>query len=141
MGHPVAAAAGLAVVQEIIAQDLVQKVKDKSKYLEYQLRSRFEQNPHVGDIRGRGFFWGLEFVRDRDKKLPFAPSIGLATKLKKAAFEEGLICYPMPGTRDGKNGDHVLLAPPFIAKEEEINQALDGLSRAIDKAVYEANLA
>ena len=141
LGHPVAAAAGLAVVQEIIAQDLVQKVKDKSKYLEYQLRSRFEQNPHVGDIRGRGFFWGLEFVRDRDKKLPFAPSIGLATKLKKAAFEEGLICYPMPGTRDGKNGDHVLLAPPFIAKEEEINQALDGLSRAIDKAVYEANLA
>ena len=75
------------------------------------------------------------------KKLPFAPSIGLAIKLKKAAFEEGLICYPMPGTRDGKNGDHVLLAPPFIAKEEEINQALDGLSRAIDKAVYEANLA
>ena len=140
LGHPVAAAAGLAVVQEIIAQDLVQKVQDKSKYLEYQLRYRFEQNPHVGDIRGRGFFWGLEFVRDRQKRLPFESDIGLAAKLKKAAFDEGLICYPMPGTRDGKNGDHVLLAPPFIAKEEEINQALDGLSRAIEKVVYETNL-
>ena len=101
LGHPVAAAAGLAVVQEIIENGLVARVVDKSEYLEKQLRSRFEQNPHVGDIRGRGFFWGLEFVENREQKLPFKSSAGFAAKLKRAAFDEGLICYPMPGTRDG----------------------------------------
>ena len=135
LGHPVAAAAGLAVVQEIIENGLVARVMDKSDYLEHQLRSRFEQNPHVGDIRGRGFFWGLEFVENREQKLPFKSSAGFAVKLKKAAFDEGLICYPMPGTRDGKNGDHVLLAPPFIAQENEIDLALDALDRAVEKTI------
>jgi hypothetical protein len=135
LGHPVAAAAGLAVVQEIIENGLVARVMDKSDYLEHQLRSRFEQNPHIGDIRGRGFFWGLEFVENREQKLPFKSSAGFAAKLKKAAFDEGLICYPMPGTRDGKNGDHVLLAPPFIAQENEIDLALDALDRAVEKTI------
>ena len=81
MGHPVAAAAGLAVVQEIIENGLVARVMDKADYLEHQLRSRFEQNPHVGDIRGRGFFWGLEFVENREQKLPFKSSAGFAAKL------------------------------------------------------------
>lgn len=138
LGHPVAAAAGLAVVQEIIENGLVARVMDKSEYLEKQLRSRFEQNPHVGDIRGRGFFWGLEFVENREQKLPFKSSAGFAAKLKKAAFDEGLICYPMPGTRDGKNGDHVLLAPPFIAQENEIDLALDALDRAVEKTIKQA---
>jgi hypothetical protein len=138
LGHPVAAAAGLAVVQEIIENGLVARVMDKSVYLEKQLRSRFEQNPHVGDVRGRGFFWGLEFVENREQKLPFKSSAGFAAKLKKAAFDEGLICYPMPGTRDGKNGDHVLLAPPFIAQENEIDLALDALDRAVEKTIKQA---
>ncbi|MCP9481195.1 aspartate aminotransferase family protein [Shimia sp. CNT1-13L.2] len=135
LGHPVAAAAGLAVVQELLEGDLVTQARNRGTYLEQQLRSRFAQHPHIGDIRGRGMFWGLEFVADRDSKAPFDPANGLAGKLKKAAFAEGLICYPMPGTRDGRNGDHILLAPPFIASEAELDGALDALSRAIDSTL------
>ena len=138
LGHPVAAAAALAVLREILDNDLVAQVRARGSYLENRLRARFAQHPHVGDIRGRGLFWGMEFVADRETKTPFDPALGLAGKLKKAAFAEGLICYPMPGTRDGRNGDHVLLAPPFIASEAELDSALDSLSRALDKVLSEA---
>ena len=73
-------------------------------------------------------------MENREQKLPFKSSAGFAAKLKRAAFDEGLICYPMPGTRDGKNGDHVLLAPPFIAQE----LALDALDRAVEKTIIQA---
>ncbi|WP_425044029.1 aspartate aminotransferase family protein [Primorskyibacter sp. S87] len=138
IGHPVAAAAGLAVVREILENDLPAQVRSRGQHLQHQLELRFGQNPHVGDIRGRGLFWGLEFVVDRDKKTPFDPGIGLAGKLKKAAFSQGLICYPMPGTRDGKNGDHVLLAPPFIASEDELDLALDRLETAVGQVLDQA---
>ncbi|MDF1716640.1 MAG: aspartate aminotransferase family protein [Antarcticimicrobium sp.] len=137
LGHPVAAAAGLAVLRELLDNDLVVQVRARGAFLEQRLRERFAQHPHVGDIRGRGLFWGMEFVADRDTKTPFDPGLGLAGKLKKAAFAEGLICYPMPGTRDGRLGDHVLLAPPFIASEDELDGALDTLSRALDKVMAE----
>lgn len=137
IGHPVATAAGLAVVQELLERDLISQVCARGKYLEAQLRRRFAQHPHVGDIRGRGLFWGVEFVADRKNKTPFDPKLGLAGKLKKAAFAEGLICYPMPGTRDGRNGDHILLAPPFIASEAELDQALDMMQIAIDKTLVD----
>ena len=131
LGHPVATAAGLAVVQELLDHDLPGRVHRKEPWVREALTQRFGQHPHVGDIRGRGFFWGIELVQDRDTKTPFDPALGVAGKLKKAAFSEGLICYPMPGTRDGRNGDHVLLAPPFIATEDELSDAFDALSRAL----------
>jgi adenosylmethionine-8-amino-7-oxononanoate aminotransferase len=135
LGHPVAAAAGLAVVQELLDHDLPAQVRARGIYLDKQLRARFAQNPHVGDIRGRGLFQGIEFVADRDSKTPFDPKLGVAGKLKKAAFANGLICYPMPGTRDGRHGDHVLLAPPFIASEAELDGALDALQSAVDQVL------
>ncbi|QGX99854.1 aspartate aminotransferase family protein [Roseovarius faecimaris] len=135
VGHPIAAAAGLAVVQEMLEQGLVAQVRQRGAHLEAQLRSALGQHPHVGDIRGRGLFWGVELVADRATKQPFAQKHGLAGKLKKAAFAEGLICYPMPGTRDGKIGDHVLLAPPFISSEAELDSVVDMLGRAIDKVL------
>ncbi|WP_421703351.1 aspartate aminotransferase family protein [Aliiroseovarius sp.] len=135
IGHPVAAAAGLAVVSELLERNLVTQARARGAYLAAGLRSRFAQHEHVGDIRGRGMFWGVEFVADRATKAPFDPSKGLAGKLKKAAFAEGLICYPMPGTRDGRHGDHVLLAPPFIASEAELDGALDAFGRAVDKVM------
>lgn len=134
LGHPVATAAGLAVVQELLDRDLVAQSACRGEYLAERLCSAFAQHPHVGDIRGRGLFQGVEFVADRASKTPFPKERGIAGKLKKAAFAEGLICYPMPGTRDGQNGDHVLLAPPFIASESELDQAIEALARAI-KAV------
>ena len=135
LGHPVAAAAALAVVREILEQDLVAQVNERGAYFEAELKRRFAQHQHVGDIRGRGLFWGVEFVADRQTKEPFDPSLGLAGKLKKATFALGLICYPMPGTRDGRVGDHVLLAPPFIASELELSQALDILEKAIESTL------
>lgn len=131
IGHPVATAAGLAVLQEILEKDLVSQVRERGVFFWKQLQARLGKHPHVGDIRGRGLFWGVEIVSDRETKTPFAPDMNVAAKLKKAAFQEGLICYPMPGTRDGRHGDHVLLAPPFIAEEEELDDALSRLERAI----------
>lgn len=132
LGHPVAAAAGLAVVSELLERDLVPQVQVRGAFLQAALEARFGQHAHVGDLRGRGLFRGIEFVADRETKKPFDPALGLAGKLKKAAFAEGLICYPMPGTRDGREGDHILLAPPFIATEAELDEMVDRLSRAVD---------
>ncbi len=131
IGHPIAAAVGCAVINEILENDLVGQVRKRGTYLSAQLNQRFGQHPHVGDIRGRGLFWGIEIVEDRETKAPFDPGRGLAGKIKKAAFAEGLACYPMPGTRDGRIGDHILLAPPFIASESELDGALDSLERAL----------
>lgn len=137
IGHPVAAAAGLAVVQEILENDLIPQVKERGTYLQQQLEAHLGQHPHVGDIRGRGLFRGVELVVDRGSKTPFDPKYGVAAKIKKAAFAEGLICYPMPGARDGRVGDHILLAPPFIASEAELSGLVDMLATAIDKVLAE----
>ena len=131
LGHPVATAAAHAVLQEILERDLVTKVRDNAIYLESALQREFGQHPYIGDIRGRGYFWGLEFVTDKTTKAPFDPADGFANKLKKATFDEGLVCYPMLGTRYDKHGDHVLLAPPFIATEKELDEMIMKLSKAI----------
>ncbi|MDD9720658.1 aspartate aminotransferase family protein [Sulfitobacter sp. PR48] len=135
IGHPVAAAAGLAVVSELLERDLPAQVRTRGQHLQAALEQRFGQHAHVGDIRGRGLFRGIEFVADRSTKAPLDPALGIAGKVKKAAFAEGLICYPMPGTRDGRHGDHVLLAPPFIATEAELDEMVDRLSRAVDTVI------
>ena len=103
--------------------------------LQNALVARFGQHPNVGDIRGRGLFRGLELVEDRETKRPFDPTHGVAAKIKKAAFNAGLICYPMAGTRDGKNGDHVLLAPPFILNDDQIDEIVEKLWLAIESSL------
>ncbi|MCB5161565.1 aspartate aminotransferase family protein [Marinomonas algarum] len=135
IGHPVATAAGLAVVKEMLNNDLVNQVKQRGAFLEQALQAKFADHPHIGDLRGRGLFRSLEIVENRDSKKPFDPSLALAGKLKKAALEEGLVCYPGSGTRDGKHGDHILLAPPFIASEAQLTELVEMLSRAIDKTL------
>ncbi|TRW97750.1 aspartate aminotransferase family protein [Paracoccus sp. M683] len=131
IGHPVATAAGLAVVSAILDRGLLPQVQAKGEALQAALQARFGQHPHVGDIRGRGLFRGIELVADRDSKAPFDPSRGVAGKIKAAAFAEGLICYPMAGTIDGRQGDHILLAPPFIISDAEMGMLVDRLERAI----------
>jgi len=135
IGHPVAAAAGHAVVSAILDRGLVDRVKVQGDKLMARLQDRFGQHPHIGDLRGRGLFRGIELVEDRDSKAPFDPSRGIAGKIKKAAFEAGLICYPMAGTIDGQSGDHVLLAPPFIIEDAQLDELVDKLSGAIDVAL------
>ena len=88
---------------------------------------------HVGDIRGRGLFQGIEFVADRATKEPFDPALKLNARIKKYAFEDGLICYPGGATADGVRGDHVLLAPPYIISDEQLDELVEKLGGAIDK--------
>jgi adenosylmethionine-8-amino-7-oxononanoate aminotransferase len=131
IGHPVATAAGLAVVSAILNRGLLARVNRQGETLNQGLIGRFGQHPHIGDIRGRGLFRGIEIVADRESKAPFDPSRGVAAKIKKAAFEAGLICYPMSGTIDGRQGDHVLLAPPFIIDDAQIGELIDKLDAAL----------
>ncbi|MFY0308689.1 aspartate aminotransferase family protein [Leisingera sp. D0M16] len=135
IGHPVATAAGLAVVKAMLERGLVQRCAQMGEKLQAALEDRFGQHPNVGDIRGRGLFRGVELVADRDTKEPFDPALGLAGRIKKAAFQAGLICYPMSGTRDGQNGDHILLAPPFIITDEQITEVVDKLETAITQCL------
>lgn len=137
LGHPTAAAAGLAVVNAILNRGLLARVEAQGAGLAERLEARFGQHPNVGDLRGRGLFRGVELVADRESKAPFDPARGLAGRIKKAAFEAGLICYPMQGTIDGRRGDHVLLAPPFIISDGELDELVDKLGHAVDSALRE----
>ena len=130
LGHPVGAAAALAVQRAIISRDLLDNVREKGETLHAALSKAFSQHPHIGDLRGRGLFRGIEIVEDRATKEPFDPALGINKKIKAAAFEAGLACYPMGGTIDGKRGDHVLLAPPFIIEDHHVDEIVDKLDQA-----------
>ncbi|XYK78681.1 MAG: aspartate aminotransferase family protein [Labrenzia sp.] len=134
IGHPTACAASLAVLKKLTG-GLVDQVHPLGGKLDATLREVFGQHPHVGDIRGRGLFRGIEIVEDRESKTPFDTKRGVNKALKKAAFEAGLICYPMGGTIDGIKGDHILLAPPFIMEDQHISEIADKLQTAF-KAVF-----
>jgi adenosylmethionine-8-amino-7-oxononanoate aminotransferase len=135
LGHPTAAAAGVAVVNAILDRNLVPRVKAQGDKLMAALQAQFGQHANIGDIRGRGLFQGIELVADRGTKAPFDPSRKIAGRIKTAAFEAGLICYPMSGTIDGQQGDHVLLAPPFIMSDDQIDELVTKLSGAIHAAL------
>ena len=137
MGHPTACAAGLAVQRAIEQENLLDNVRRQGENLVAALDARFGQHPHVGDIRGRGLFIGLELVADRDSKTPFDPVLAVHGKIKKAAMQRGLMCYPMGGTIDGKRGNHILLAPPFIVERQHIDELVDKLGAAVDEVCSE----
>jgi len=135
LGHPIACAAALEV-QNIIRDDhLLDQVKARGRQLEQRLTERFGNHRHVGDIRGRGLFQAIELVADRATKRPFDPALKLNQKIKAAAFAGGLACYPAGGTTDGRSGDHVLLAPPYIATPDDIDMIVDRLGVAVDSAL------
>jgi adenosylmethionine-8-amino-7-oxononanoate aminotransferase len=135
MGHPVAAAAALAV-QKVIQNDcLLGAVTVRGAAFRRMLRAAFGAHPHVGDIRGRGMLLGLELVRDRDSKAPFDPACRLHAAVKEQAMGRGLMVYPMGGTIDGRQGDHILLAPPFIATEAELAEITSRLADALTRAL------
>lgn len=135
IGHPVAAAAALAVQQVIERDDLLARVRSRGATLRRMLGDVFGVHEHVGDIRGRGLLLALEFVRDRATKEPFAPERKLHAAIKAQAMARGLLVYPMGGTIDGRRGDHVLLAPPFIATAADLSEIVSRLSDAVDAAL------
>ena len=132
IGHAVGAAAALAVQRVIKRDGLLAKVRADGAYFAERLREALGGHPNVGDIRGRGFFWGVELVEDRATKRTFDPALRLHAKVKAEAMQRGLMCYPMGGTIDGRLGDHVLLAPPFIATRAELDEIVARLAAAID---------
>jgi adenosylmethionine-8-amino-7-oxononanoate aminotransferase len=138
MGHATACAAALAVQNAIKSRNLLDAVKNQGEFLNNALIERFGNHHHVGDIRGRGLFRGLELVKDRTTKEPFNPELKIHARIKSLAFSNGLICYPDGGCVDGQKGDHILLAPPYIINEDEIAQIIDKLGQAIDAAIAEA---
>jgi adenosylmethionine-8-amino-7-oxononanoate aminotransferase len=135
IGHPIACAAALAVQQVIERDDLLANVRAMGSHLSKRLGERFGNHPNVGDIRGRGLFMGLEMVADRPSKAPFAPALKVHSRIKTEAMRRGLMVYPAGGTVDGRSGDHVLLAPPFIVDAAGIDAIVDRLGEAIDAAV------
>ena len=141
IGHPTACAGALAVQRAVRERGLLAQVRARGAYFEQQLRARFAEHPHVGDIRGRGLFWGVELVADRAGKTPFDPAMRLHARIKAAGMQEGLLCYPMGGAADGKRGDHVLLAPPFIVSEAHLDEIVGALDRTIKTAIAAANAA
>jgi adenosylmethionine-8-amino-7-oxononanoate aminotransferase len=135
LAHPLACAAALEVQRVIDDEHLLDRVKDLGRQLERRLTERFGNHRHVGDIRGRGLFQAIELVADRATRAPFDPALKLHQRIKAAAFEGGLACYPSGGTVDGRSGDHVLLAPPYIATSDDIDMIVDRLGHAVDLAL------
>ena len=103
---------------------LVEKVADDGPWLLAQLQTELGEHPHIGDIRGRGFFIGIEFVADREHKIPFAPEQQIFIQIRKQAFANGLICYPAGGNVDGQQGDVAILSPPYNATRAELEEIL-----------------
>jgi adenosylmethionine-8-amino-7-oxononanoate aminotransferase len=135
LGHAAACAAALAVQKVIERDGLLVRVRESGAKLEGLLKDAFDAHPHVGDIRGRGLFWGIELVKDRAAKTPFDPALQLHARIKREAFARGLMVYPMGGTVDGRYGDHVLLAPPFIAGDADLALIAQRLAAAIQAAI------
>jgi adenosylmethionine-8-amino-7-oxononanoate aminotransferase len=94
---------------------------------------RLGNHRHVGDIRGRGLFWAVEFVQDRASKATFDPALAINERIKHAAFAHGLACYPMGGTIDGKHGDHVILSPPYIVNARDVEMIVERFGAAVDE--------
>jgi adenosylmethionine-8-amino-7-oxononanoate aminotransferase len=135
LAHPMACAAALEVQKIIRDDNLLDQVKARGKQLERRLTERFSNHRHVGDIRGRGLFQSIELVADRATKTPFDPALKLNQKIKAMAFANGLGCYPAGGTVDGGKGDHVMLAPPYIATADDIDMIVDRLGVAVDSVL------
>ena len=127
--------AALAVQQVIERDGLLQKVQRGAHVLQALLAEKFANHPQVGEVRGRGYFWGVELVAERAGKTPFDPARRLHARVRSEAFARGLLVYPMGGTVDGRYGDHILLAPPFIATDDELALIAERLAAAVDAAI------
>ncbi len=134
IGHPTACAAGLAVQRAIENEGLLDNVRKQGVALRARLEERFGNHHHVGDIRGRGLFVGLELVADRASRAPFDPARKVFARVRAEAMARGLMCYPGGGTIDGKRGDHILLAPAFIIEDGQLDEIATRLGEAVDAA-------
>ncbi len=135
MGHALACAAALEVQRVIEDDDLLAEVRRRGATLKAELARAFADHPHVGDIRGRGLMQAIELVADRASAAPFDPALQLHARIKQGAMRLGLACYPSGGCVDGRQGDHVLLAPPFIVTDSQLGEIVALLLQAVDEAI------
>jgi adenosylmethionine-8-amino-7-oxononanoate aminotransferase len=136
--HPISLAAGRAALHYLQANYLVAAADSRragspaSKFKAALEGLRSEQ--HVGDVRGLGLLWAVEFVEEKSSKRPFPPSHNFSSRVGAAALKRGLLVYPMQGSVDGTSGDHILLAPPAVITDEQIAWAIDRLLASIREA-------
>lgn len=128
VGHAVACAAGNAVIDVIDNENLLDNVVKQGTYLQTKLEEAFPDHPHIGDIRGRGLFRGIEIVADKATKQPFPDNRKITKRLKQSTMKHGLICYPGGGSEQDNLGSHILLAPPFIVQEKHIDRLIEKLT-------------
>jgi adenosylmethionine-8-amino-7-oxononanoate aminotransferase len=132
MSHAIACAGALAVLKVIEEDQLLGNVRSQGRKLEKMLHDEFEDHPNIGDIRGRGLFWGLEIVENKETKEPFAADVNLSAKIKKDILENGMLSYPSNGCVDGIRGDHILLAPPYTVIDEELVIIVDTVKKCLN---------
>jgi adenosylmethionine-8-amino-7-oxononanoate aminotransferase len=116
--HPVSTAAGNAVLDYLEAHKLFERVSPAAQQLRIALEP-LQSHPNVGDIRGLGLLFGIEFVKNKSTHEPFPKEQNIAENIRQACLEENILTYPTQGCFDGSRGDHVLLAPPFTISPEE----------------------
>ncbi len=136
--HPTAAAAALAVQQVIERDNLLSQVQQQGNYLLRQLQDEISGLEFVGDTRGRGLFAGIELVRDKQTRAAFDPALKLNAAIKRACLDKGLMVYPMGGTIDGQQGDHILIAPPFIVTQQQLDFVVETLKQVIIQETHKA---
>ncbi|GIZ42852.1 hypothetical protein CKM354_000610500 [Cercospora kikuchii] len=128
--HILACAAALRTQQILIEDGLIQQCREKGDYLMSRLNKIVRQLPNIGDVRGRGLFVGIEFVKDKQTKEPFDPRDGIAYRVRKAIFDRNVAIYPGTGSVDGRRGDHLIVSPPYTVSHEEIDQIVGVLADA-----------
>ncbi|KAJ5642457.1 Pyridoxal phosphate-dependent transferasemajor regionsubdomain 2 [Penicillium lividum] len=138
-GHPISCAAALAVQKTVQERNLLENVRNMGTYMEQQLRQHLGDHPYVGDIRGKGLFWGIEFVKDKITKEPFDPTTRLSFLMQEKGLcpKYALSLYGNSGTVDGIRGDHVIISPPFTVSKEEIDIIVDGATKVFAEVFNE----
>lgn len=139
MAHPQAAAAGLKVQQVIRERGLVAQVREVGEYLGRRLRKELLGHPYVGDVRGRGLFWAVEFVADKASKMPFPASVDLHTKMHARGMQRGyeIALFNANGGYDGYMGDHFLICPPFIVTRADVDEIVSRTVRVVEDTFAE----
>jgi adenosylmethionine-8-amino-7-oxononanoate aminotransferase len=136
--HPISLAAGRAVLRYLQSRELVDAADSNrsgmpAAFFKAALETLRDQES-VGDVRGIGLLWGIEFVADKSTKRPFQPARGFSARVAAAALKRGLLVYPMQGSIDGTSGDHILLAPPAVITPDQVSWSVDQLTSAIREA-------
>ena len=134
--HAVGTATGLATLEYINKNGLIDQVHSKGKILQSLLEERIAPLKRVGDMRGLGLMWGVELVQDKQSKTPFDPQLHMSQKIADEALRRGLIIYPGSGCVDGMSGDHFMLGPPFTITDEQMDSLVEIISQTLLQEVF-----